>query len=67
MDCEQTYESISKLVGRDRAEELALYSFVHRKNMYRDGIFSCTGTASVEQSPSDVRFECRLTFFGWSS
>ncbi|CAM9212040.1 unnamed protein product [Hapterophycus canaliculatus] len=54
LDCEETYASIAALVGPDLTEELALYSFIHRKNLFREGTFSCTGTASVEQSPSDV-------------
>lgn len=55
LDCENTYEEIASLVGADIAEELALYSFIHRKNLFRDGIFSCTGTVPVGDTPDEVR------------
>ncbi|CAM9726487.1 unnamed protein product [Scytosiphon promiscuus] len=54
LDCEKTFEYIGSLIGLDLAEELSLYSFAHRKNLYRDGFFTCTGTASVEEAPEDV-------------
>ncbi|CAN0339790.1 unnamed protein product, partial [Ectocarpus sp. 13 AM-2016] len=43
-----------ELVGPSIAEDLALYSFIHRKNLFRDGIFSCMGSASVAQAPAEV-------------
>lgn len=55
LDCEDTYEEIASLVGPEIAEELALYSFIHRKNLFRQGLFYCEGTASVDQTPSEVR------------
>lgn len=55
MDCEETYKEIAGLIGPDNAQDLAFMSFAHRKNLYRDGIFSCTGTASIEEAPEDVR------------
>lgn len=54
LDCEGTYAEIASLVGPEIAEELALYSFIHRKNLFRDGIFSCTGTVTVDTLPTDV-------------
>lgn len=54
LDCERSYEQIGKLVGEDAAGELAMFSFVHRKNMYRENIFKCEGTAGVNVKPSEV-------------
>lgn len=54
LDCEETFAAIAKLVGPSIAEDLALYSFIHRKNLFREGIFSCVGSASVAQAPAEV-------------
>lgn len=55
MDCEETYQTIENLVGSAAAGTLATYSFVHRKNLYREGLFNCEGTASLDESPEEVR------------
>lgn len=55
MDCEETYDKVASLVGKDISTELAYYSFVHRKNLYRSGYFKCEGTAEVEETPNTVR------------
>lgn len=55
MDCEETYQKIETLVGSSAADTLATYSFVHRKNLYRDGLFKCEGTAKIDESPEEVR------------
>ncbi|CAM9999705.1 unnamed protein product, partial [Ectocarpus fasciculatus] len=55
LDCEETYVGIADLVGPDIAEELALYSFIHRKNLFREGIFMCEGnTAAVAETPEEL-------------
>lgn len=55
VDCEDTYEGIAKLVGEDTARKLSFISFVHRKNLFRDGIFKCEGSVDVAESPDEVR------------
>lgn len=55
LDCEKTYERIEGLVGKMAASQLAEQSFIHRKNLYRDGIFKCDGRADVAQSSEEVR------------
>lgn len=55
LDCEDTYSKIRELVGEYNAGVLAMYSFVHRKNLYREGFFSCEGTAEVSDKPDEVR------------
>lgn len=63
LDCEETYAHIASLVGPGIADQLAMYSFIHRKNLYRQGFFSCTGTTSIEQAPADVsHVGCVLTY-----
>ena len=57
LDCEETYEEIADLVGKETAGELALVSFVHRKNLFRDGFFSCEGSVDVSESPKEVHPE----------
>ncbi|CBN79225.1 TYRosinase family member (tyr-4) [Ectocarpus siliculosus] len=54
LDCEETYERIEGLVGKIAASQLAEQSFIHRKNLYRDGIFKCDGRADVAQSSEEV-------------
>lgn len=55
LDCEETYAGIvEELVGKETAQDLAMLAFVHRKDMFRDGIFSCEGNASVTESPDEV-------------
>ncbi|CAB1096465.1 TYR [Ectocarpus sp. CCAP 1310/34] len=55
MDCEETYGvDIEHLVGEETALDLALMAFVHRKDMFRDGIFSCEGSVAVTESPDEV-------------
>ncbi|CAM9494069.1 unnamed protein product [Ectocarpus sp. 6 AP-2014] len=54
LDCEQSYATIRTLVGEEAAGELAMFSFVHRKNLYREGIFQCSGTASIDQKPEEI-------------
>lgn len=54
LDCDETYAKIKDLVGPDIATNMAYYSFVHRKNLYRDGLFSCEGQAGVSTKPGDV-------------
>lgn len=55
LDCEATYEKIKNLLGDGRARDLAMLAFVHRKNLYRDGIFKCEGSADISTKPSEVR------------
>lgn len=55
VDCEDTYSvNIQELVGKDTARDLAMLAFVHRKDMFRDGVFSCEGSVAVTESPSEV-------------
>lgn len=58
VDCEDTYAvNIQELVGEDTARDLAMLAFVHRKDMFRDGIFSCEGSVAVTESPAEVSLE----------
>lgn len=57
MDCEETYGKIEDLTGDSQAETLAMYSFVHRKNLYREGLFNCEGVADMDETPKQVREE----------
>lgn len=54
LDCKETFSKIGDLVGEEAAELLALYSFFHRKNMYRYGILKCEGSANVGDKPDEV-------------
>ncbi|CAN0387437.1 unnamed protein product [Pylaiella littoralis] len=54
LDCEDTYSKIRELVGEYAAGVLAMFSFVHRKNLYRENFFSCEGTADVSQKPDEL-------------
>lgn len=56
MDCKETYNKISSLVGKDISAELEFYSFVHRKNLFRAGLFECTGSAGSDEKPAKVLF-----------
>ena len=54
MDCDETYEKIASLVGKETSAELAYLSFVHRKNLFRWGLFKCVALADVEETPDQV-------------
>ena len=54
MDCDETYDKIALLVGKEIAAELAYFSFVHRKNLFRSGLFKCVSLADVEETPDQV-------------
>lgn len=54
LDCERSYAQIGELIGEYNAGQLAMFSFVHRKNMYRENIFKCEGVAGVNQKPDEV-------------
>lgn len=54
LDCEETYAKVSDLVGKELGERLALLSFFQRKNLFRDGIFSCVGSADVSEQPEEA-------------
>eukprot|EP00903_Cladosiphon_okamuranus_P016180 g14931.t1 len=54
LDCERSYAQIGELVGEESAASLAMFSFVHRKNLYRENIFKCEGTAGVNQKPIEL-------------
>lgn len=41
MDCEASYARIIDLVGREIGTALAMLSFIHRKSLYREGVFEC--------------------------
>ena len=43
MDCEASYARIIDLVGIKTGTNLAMLSFIHRKNLYREGVFKCAG------------------------
>ena len=54
LNCEDTIETVSALVGEENADALALYAFDQRKNFWRDGYFACEGRATSEQDETDV-------------
>lgn len=43
-----------------RATELAYVTYVHREDLYREGIFKCEGTVDMTVSPSDVSIFQRM-------
>ena len=55
LDCDATYNEIATLVGADVAEVLAFLGSGNRLGLFCDGIWGCTGTASVDEKPSEVR------------
>lgn len=52
LDCEETYGSMAELVGTKIAHKLAMLSFIHRKSLYRDGVFKCSSTAVSDDHES---------------
>lgn len=60
MDCDETYAKVTDLVGTEISANLAYYSFVHRKNLFRSGYFKCSGTAEVNQTPGEVGAVCYI-------
>ncbi|CAM9523606.1 unnamed protein product [Laminaria digitata] len=54
MDCDETYLKIAGMLGMEAAAELSQYSFVHRKNLFRAGLFKCSGLADVDETPGEV-------------
>lgn len=62
MDCRDTYKKIGDIIGDDLAKKMAGLSFMHRKNLYRDGFFRCEGTAEISQRPDEVRFSLLFVF-----
>lgn len=66
LDCDETYAKLKDLVGPNIATNLAYFSFVHRKNLYRTGLFTCEGSFDVSTKPAevcvahDVIFTCRV-------
>lgn len=54
MGCEESYAEIIDLVGREIGTKLAMLSFIHRKNLYRGGVFKCVVRAG-EGTDHEVR------------
>lgn len=44
LDCEASYARVIDLVGKETGTDLAMLSFIHRKNLYREGLFKCKGS-----------------------
>ena len=65
IDCDVMYNHIANLVGTDIAESLAFLSVGHRKGLYCNGIWSCEGTASVGEQPSEVgkRYKNTIAYY----
>lgn len=61
MDCKETYRKIASLLGKEISAELAYFSFVHRKNLFRSGMFKCETLAEVEETPGQVMHATRRT------
>ena len=57
VDCEDTYAKIGEIAGEETARNLVRLAFVHRKEMYRSGFFSCEGNADASEQPEEVSFE----------
>lgn len=56
LDCRDTYKKIGEIIGNQSvAEELAIYAFIHRKNLYRSGYFKCEGSVDTSEKPDKVR------------
>lgn len=66
LDCDPTYDLIGDLVGEEISSSLSLYSFLHRKNLYRDNFFSCEGTVGIDVPPSEVSFFSFFFFAIWA-
>ena len=58
LDCEGLYKRIGEMVGMGIANDLALLSAVHRKNLFREGYFYCDGSVDVDVAPDEVRLVC---------
>lgn len=48
LDCEEMHNDYVKWVGEDLALQLAYYGFIHRKYLYRSGIFKCSEPADAD-------------------
>lgn len=55
IDCEEDYAKIGELLGEETMRSLITLSFIYRKALYRNGLFSCTGSADVSQKPEEVK------------
>ena len=54
VDCEEDYSKISELVGEETSRNLVSLAFTHRRELYRNGFFSCVGSADVSQKSKEV-------------
>lgn len=55
LDCEEAYDRVKSLVGDDVGTSLATLSFIHRKNMYRNGLFNCRDVEDGDNMRDGVR------------
>lgn len=54
LDCEEMHNDYVKWVGEDLALQLAYYGFIHRKYLYRSGIFKCSEPADADLTAQQV-------------
>lgn len=55
LDCTNTYAKIRELVGEETARKLIKLGFVHRKELFRSGFFTCEGKVDVSAREDEVK------------
>lgn len=55
IDCDTMYNSIGDVVGAEIASALSFLANSHRKKLFDEKVWSCKGTASVDETPTEVR------------
>lgn len=65
LDCEDMHNDFVELVGPELAQELAYYSFIHRKYLYRYGIFKCEEPQDPVFTAKEVcmQMKCRHSLY----
>lgn len=70
LDCATMYNRIGNLVGAEIAETLSFLAGPHRKGLFHEGVWGCTRSASVGETPYEVRIDaccvraCLIAFLG---
>lgn len=54
IDCKDKYDSIGDLVGASVAEEMALASGLTIKDLYRKGLYTCSGPVDPAMTAEEV-------------
>lgn len=54
VNCEDTVNRLTNLIGKENTDSLGLYEFDQRKGFWIDGYFECDGSAPDSASEEDV-------------